>query len=337
MTKFVLPGMVAVLAVAAMLPAPVMAQPTHSQPGSFLIYPLFNSTSGNNTVICVTNTNQDEGSCGNGFRQGDVRLHFVYTDGTTWAESNLDEDLTPADQIVVLARGHNPNQEEGFLTVEARDPESGFPIDYDEMIGSAHIVNSEFDFEWAYTPYSFEGNPAAADSGRGMDDCGRFFTDTDAFTPSTVDFDGFEYSTFPDLLYLDQFFGEGTPAAAPGVTFSNSIYLMATSPSVTNMRLLGWNNNERRFSRTFSFNCWTEASLGQLTQAVTQANLDVDGDDSELNGVNTGWLQLEALGASTGVLGVFVQQSSIGAEVHTAGRELQYEGSRVTTLPRFPF
>lgn len=333
-SKFVLVGITAV-ASAALLAAPAVAQPLHAQPGSYLIYPLFNSTDGNNTIITVTNTNQSEVSCGNGFRRGDVDVHFVYTDGITCAESNLDEELTPADQVVVLARGHNPNQEVGFLTVEARDPESGLPIQFNHLIGSAHVVNSEFDFEWAYTPYPFIGLPGGS-LGLGVDDCGREFTDTPATGNfSSANFNGLELSQFPDLLYLDSFFGEGTPATRPNVSFSNTLYLMSTSSNLTSVRMLGWNNNEERFSRTFDFTCWTETSLGELTQAVTQANLSDDGNPDELGGVATGWLQFDPLAGSIGMLGVFVQNTTIGAEVFSAGRELQYEGGRIVSLPRF--
>jgi hypothetical protein len=68
---------------------------------------------------------------------------------------------------------------------------------------------------------------------------------------------------------------------------------------------------------------------------VTQANLANDSNPDELAGVQTGWLQLDPL-TSAGLLGVFVQSAVIGgAESFTAGRELQYEGGRTVSLPRF--
>jgi hypothetical protein len=334
MLKLMILGLVAGMTAAA-LAAPSVAQPLHAQPGSYLIYPLFNSSDGNNTVITVTNTNQSELSCGNGFRRGDVGVLFVYINGITCAESNTEEFLTAADQIVVLAAQHNPNQEAGFLTVEARDPETGLPIDFDHLIGSAIVVNSEFDFEWAYTPYPFQGLPGGA-TPHGFDACNRPFTDVPSSgNYGTADFNGAELSSFPATLYLDQFFGEGNPASRPAVFFENALYVMSTSTNLTGVRLLGWNNNEKRFSRTFDFRCWTEATLGEITNAVTQANLSVDGDMGELFGVATGWLQLEPQVNGVGLLGVFLQSSRIGGQVFTAGRELQYEGNRVVTLPRF--
>lgn len=320
------------LAVGALV-APTQAQPLHAQPGSVLIFPLYNSTAGNNTVLSVTNTNESELSCGNGFRQGDVELHYVYY-SETWQESDTDEDLTPADTLTVLARGHNPNFEMGFLIVEARDPELNLPIDYDWLIGSAIVVNSEFDFQWAYTPYAFEG---LAGSGA-TDACNRPILDID---PGNLNFDGVELSSFPDTLLLDHFFGEGTPATRPAVSFDNTIYLMSSSPggfqNSTNVSLIGWNNNEKRFSRTFSFDCYYFGNLGSITNAVNQASLDTDSDDGELAGVEYGWLRLTTTngrGSNHALLGVFTDSAVIGGDVFTSGRELQYRGSESVTIPR---
>jgi len=334
-------GLLAGALVVGTLVGPASAQPIHAQPGSVLIFPLYNSTQGNNTVLTVTNLNEDENSCGNGFRQGDVELHYVYY-SETWQESDTDEQLTPADTLTVLARGHNPNFEMGFLVVEARDPETGLAIDFDFLIGSAIIVNSEFDFEWAYTPYVFEALPGRFERGLTDDACGRLFLDP-AGDPDelTMDFDGRELSAFPDTLYLDHFFGEGTPAGRPAVSFGNTLYLMSSSPgglgNSTNVALVGWNNNEKRFSRSFSFDCYYFSSLGEITNAVSQTNLDVDSDDSELLGVEYGWLRLTATnGPESGhaLLGVYTDAATIGGDVFTSGRELQYSGSRSVTIPR---
>lgn len=335
MVKSVLLGLSTAFAATLFFTSATHAQPVHARPGSALIFPLFDSSEGNNTLITVTNTNQSERSCGNGFREGDISIHYVYIDGATWLESNRSEDLTPADTITVFARGHNPNQETGFLSIEARDPETDFPVDYDHLIGSAIVVNSEFDFEWSYTPYAFEGIPNG-NPAFGQDDCQRPFTDTPGSGDfNTIDFNGTtEYSTFPDTIFLDMYFGEGTSDARPGVTFSNNLVLMATSPRDTDVNLLGWNNNERRFSRTFRFSCWTSTTLGELTNAVTQENLAIDANPDELRGVSTGWLQMKTETEDSALLGVFSQSAVIGGEVFTAGRELQYSGSRVTSLPR---
>jgi len=334
MSKSLFSVLAGALAVGALV-APTQAQPLHAQPGSVLIFPLYNSTQGNNTILSVTNTNESELSCGNGFRQGDIELHYVYY-SETWQESDTDEQLTPADTLSVLARGHNPNFEMGFLVVESRDPETGQAIDYDWLIGSAIVVNSEFDFQWAYTPYAFEGL-----GGAGMDACGRLLLDPPGdLDENTMDFDNSELSAFPATLLLDHFFGEGVPATRPAVSFDNTIYLMSSSPgglgNSTNVSVVGWNNNERRFSRTFSFDCYYFSNLGAITNAVTQANLDNASDNGELAGVDYGWLRLRATnGRGHALLGVYTDAATIGGDVFTSGRELQYTGTTYVTLPRF--
>ncbi len=326
-------GVAAVLTV-GLINAPAQAQPVHAKPASILIFPLFDSSAGNNTIITVTNVNADEQTCGNGFRNGDVQVHYVYTDGETCQASDTDEDLTPADTESVLARGHNPNFEVGYLVAEARDPETNFPIDFDFLIGSAIVVNSEFDFQWAYTPYGFEALVTAGDA----DDCLRIFTDTPANLADfdKIDFDGAEYSAFPDRLYLDKFFGSGD---AGNVSFDNVLYLMSTDsttdPLIRNVFMTGYNNNERRFSRDFHVGCHRVGSLQDLTGAATQTSLGTNSDDGELGGIETGWFRLDFAVPTEGMLGVFKETTMINGVPFTAGRELQFSGRRVVCLPRF--
>lgn len=143
-----------------------------------------------------------------------------------------------------------------------------------------------------------------------------------------------EYSFFPGELLLDQFFGEGEPGGV-AVSFGDRLFLMSTEPGDTHVSLVGYNNNERRFSRTFEFDCYLATLLGDLTLAVTQANLATEGDREELGGVSTGWLRLRSTNAAGhGVLGVFRQETTLGGEVLMAGRELQFRGVRPASLPR---
>ncbi len=327
-------GLLALVTV-VLLATPAAAQPLHAQPASLLIFPLYNSTEGNNTLVTVTNTNEDERSCNNGFREGDVRLHFVYF-SETCQESDTQEDLTPADTITVLTQGHNPNFEKGYLVVEARDPEELAPNQFDFLIGSAIVVNSEFDFQWAYTPYAFE---AIFDGVADLDACDRpVLISDDGF----INFDDIEYSSFPETLYLDHFFGEGTNSNRPNVAFSNMLFLMSTQAEDTDLAIIGYNNNERRFSRSFNFDCYFMGALSELTGAVTQTALDVDGDDGELAGINYGWLKLNAstrrptrnVDVGPGILGVYVENAMIGGDSFVSGRELQYTGSKAVVIPR---
>jgi hypothetical protein len=320
------------------------AEVSLGRPGSVLVFPLFDSTSTGNTIITVTNTNNDHTFCdGSTVRVGDIDVVYYYIDGDTWECTDITERFTPNDTLSVLTNVHNPNMARGFLVVQARDVETFRPVDFDFLIGSAIIVNTDFDFSWSYLPYSFEAQ--FVDTGSRTDRCGRRTIEDDGCVrfgdPDDDDHDGNTtgkgltfYDRFPDVLLLDHFFGEGTAAGAPGTTFSNRLVLLSTNPSfqeddddstITRVSLLGWNNNERRFSRTFQFSCWFESTLADITGAATQRSLAVDGNPDELAGVATGWLKLKADEDDIGILGVFLDTSTRGGTTFTAGNSLQFD------------
>src|SRR5262249_13802716 len=155
------------------------------------------------TIINVTNTNLDRSVCdGNDRLQvGDVRLHYVYYGAkqadldagirTPWLEFDRFENLTPGDTLSVLASQHNPEGEVGFLTVKAITPDTDEAIDFDFLIGTAYIANSNLDILWCYVPYSFQGEGNGSQS-----TCGWDLIDG----PGSI-FDGNSYSQFPDVLY----------------------------------------------------------------------------------------------------------------------------------------
>jgi hypothetical protein len=302
-----------------------------------MIFPLFDSRPGFNTIITVTNTNTSNIQCPpTSFREGDVTVHYAYIESDTWLEFDLDENLTPADTLTVLARGHNREQKQGWLWVEARDPEVPTRgIDFDFLIGSAIVVNSDFDFEWEYAPYTFRALTEESGSDHGSTSCGHLYVDEGSENDDfTLDFDGVEYDFFPKTLYIDQFFGEGNPPELPGTqTFSNTLYLMSTQMTGTTVNILFWNNNEVRFSRGFQFDCWTEASLSEISNIALESNLRSSYDSGELNGIPTGWVSFNS---EDGILGCFVQRIS-GApnEVLAAGDALHFTGFREgVTIPR---
>lgn len=311
------------LALAALAVATIggaaLAQPLHLQPGSALVFPLFDSQPQSATVINVTNTNEDRSALGNGFRAGDTLVHYVYygqeAGGGICLEFDRYEPLTPADTISVLASGHNPEGEVGFLTVRALDPESNAPVDFDYLIGSAYVANSSLDIMWAYTPYAFEANSTPTDDG-------------------VIRFDGADYQTFPDVLYLDSFFEE-----QDGV-FDNVLTLMSTSGQdyINEIDVLTWNNKEDKFSRTFKFVCHTSVELSEITAIVR----NLGGDPDEF-AVETGWMKFDgrdildlagnpaaAVDDTPAILGVFVQ---IVRSDFTAGHALHYSGSQSTAIP----
>jgi len=328
----------AALTVAA-LATPALAQsdgPRHLVPGSVMIFPVFDARDGFDTVITVTNTNDDRRVNENRFRNGDVSVHFVYVDGETWLEFDTDEFLTPSDTISVLASQHAIDNMQGWLWVEARDPEiPECPIDFDFLIGSAILTNADFNLEWEYAPYTFRGLPgdrtgtgAFGYSGNGhayIEDCENL----DGF----LDFNGVEYDFFPRYIYIDQYFGEGSPAELPAATFANSAYLLSTEMEGTSGTILFYNNNERVFSRGFRFDCWTCQPLSGFSAQATEANTRIGYDPTELKGIPYGWLRFDS--PIDPILGTFVQQITKGGLDFIAGDAMHFSGSRAAHIPRF--
>ncbi len=316
---------VAVALLATMLvAAAAKAQPAHLQPGSALVYPLFDSAPGAGTVICVTNLNDNREYCPDSdFRQGDVLVHYVYIDGETWAEFDRYEMLTPGDTLCVIADQHNPEGEKGFVYVSAMDPNTQTLSSFDYLIGSAIVVQADLNFLWQYTPYSFQSQVSEGDV------CERNNPDADGDDDGALDFDGSEYSSFPEELMVDSFFEETG-------NFTNELTLMTTAGSVytTEIDFLFWNNIEDKFSRTLGIVCWYSSTLGEISAIAS----GLGGDRQELGAppVETGWVSIKGRrvvdaagntvdGLYPALLGTFAQ--FITSEDFAAGHALHYTGS----------
>ncbi len=319
--------MIAVTLIASMS---AMAQgPKHLEPGSALVFPLFDSAPGAGTVICVTNLNDDNVYCPTqDTRAGDVMLHYIYVADETWVEFDRFELLTPGDTLCVLADNHNPEMERGFLIVVAVDVnDMSKNIDFDYVIGSAIVVQSGLNFLWSYTPYAFEGNPNSSDPSA----CDRDATDSDG--DGALDFDGDEYPYFPAELYIDSFFEEGG-------NFTNQLVLLTTAGAnyTAEVDFLFWNNIEQKFSRSFDFQCWWTGALSDISAIVN--GLGGDAEELGVNEVETGWASItparivdgsgNPVPASSGyavppLLGVFAQ--FVTSTDFAAGHALHYRGT----------
>lgn len=328
----------AALAVAA-LATPALAQPSdgprHLVPGSVMIFPVFDARDGFNTVITVTNTNADRQVAPNGLRGGDVLVHYVYVDAETWLEFDVEEPLTPSDTISVLANQHTVDNMQGWLWVEARDPENPqCPIDFDYLIGSAILTNSDFNMDWEYAPYTFRALPGntAGVAQFGYSGNGHAFVEDCNNLDGFLDFNGVEYDFFPRYIYIDQFFAEGSPAELPAATFSNSAYLLSTEMEGTAGTILFYNNNERQISVGFRFDCWTCQPLTGFSAQANVASMRVGYDPTELNGIPYGWLRFDS--PTDPILGAFVQQIARGAQEYIAGDAMHFAGFRPARIPR---
>ncbi len=317
-----------------LIASPSLAQPRIGGLGSVLIFPVFKGTGNTTTLVTVTNTNQSEVLCGNGFREGDVEVRFTYVDAGTCLQMDRQESLSPADTITVSPSQHIPGLGEGYLVIEALDPETFLPIDFDFLLGSAQILDTSAQTKFTYLAYGFE---APSNQGAfGSDSCGRDFVDVPASGHfGTIDFNGAEYDFFPDSILLDHFGGEGSPPSVPAATFSNRLWLMTTGGAAPEaFNLLGWNNNEVRFSSVSQSSCASDTTLGSISLSTNQSILSTGGDPGELFGIASGWLTLTSNNPSVGILGVFSQTISVGPRVHRSGRTLQVSGTRTVSLGR---
>jgi hypothetical protein len=310
-----------------------IAQAPHMSGGSVLIFPHFDSRPASATVISVTNTSTDRSRCANGFRRGDVRIHYIYygqSPGRACREFDRIESLTPGDTLTVLANEHNLEGEMGFLTVAATDPVTGDLIQFDELIGDAYVANASLDIMWSYVPYPFRGLGIGSGD---VDGCGRVVIGSGG----TLCFDGIDYDAFPGALYVSSFFEERA-----GV-FENRLSLMSTSGQdyINEVSFLFYNNEEDVFSRTFKFVCHTSVPLSEISGVARNLN----GDPTEFL-VETGWASIEGRRVLSlsgnpvslpkddipALLGVFVQ---IVRSDFTAGHALHvdYDTTILTQLP----
>src|SRR6187402_3840327 len=172
-------------------------------PGSLLLFPEFDSRTANVTLLTVTNTNSDFTPNGTGFN-GSVRVEFVYIgkyapggNEINCLETNREHLLTPNDTLTLLAYAHNPQQEQGFVYVFAKNPTTGQAIVFNHLVGNAVTVNGLWSLDYSMNPVSFLG----IGSGAG--------TTTDVDGDGIRDLDGTEYENVTDEVYIPRFLGQG--------------------------------------------------------------------------------------------------------------------------------
>lgn len=287
------------------------AQPSLREPGSVLIYPLFDSGPGAATLIQLTNTNRARSYCQQtDTRAGDVRVRLDYVDPTLSEPYTRYEFLVPGDSLTVLAGEHAPDPVSGYVVVSALDPEKLEPFDFDFLIGSAIVAESAWNVAWTYAPYSFRAIPESGDI------CDREPTDPAGDDDGALDFDGVEYDLFPRELVIDTFFEHGG-------RFNSQLALVSFIPEeyASELSFLFWNNVEQKFSRALIIDRWWRGSLREVSAIVE----GLGGDEEELvREIETGFCTIEGKAAldenedrvpeygRPPILGVFMRTLSSG-------------------------
>ncbi|MBI1853085.1 MAG: hypothetical protein HYR85_22335 [Planctomycetes bacterium] len=265
------------------LPSTAQAQPRDMEPGSLLIFPFYDARPDSVCVLTVTNLNTSRVRHEGQYREGDVQIHYHYVEGERWLTFDRAEILTPGDTLSVIVADHNPEGDFGFVWIQAEDPETEQPIDFDFLIGDILVARSTDNAIWELPSVAFRS--LADESGPiGSSRAGHSWADLNG--NGQVDFDGFEYDFFPDKLYVSRFFQE------TDLSRTKLILLTTADPSTDNtIGFLFWNNREQQFSRTFRFRCWWEGSLSDISLIVK----NLGGDPTELGPAfpQTGWVQID--------------------------------------------
>jgi hypothetical protein len=279
--KIVLSG----LTLLASLGTASLATANGRNPGSLLLYPEFDNTVSDLTLLTVTNTNTGVNLDGS---NGTVAVEFVYIGKynlqhqvINCLESNRTEILTANDTLSVITRLHNPNQEQGFVYVFAKDPITGHAKVFNFLIGNLMTLESITSLEYSMNPVSFKG-------------IGNASGDTDIHpTDGLRQLDGVEYEAVADQILIPRFIGWD------GSAYHSELILIGLTGGAqftTVVDFLVYNDNEEVFSAQYSFKCWARVPLGTLNGVFTQVFLkSTNNAPNEILGANqteAGWMKL---------------------------------------------
>jgi hypothetical protein len=244
-------------------------------PGSLLLYPEFDNRVGTVTVLTVTNVDVDE-------TNDPIAVEFVYVGRFTGPnnedngclEFNRTEILTPADTFTCLTDAHNPDQDQGYAFLYAKDVTTGAAITHNYLTGNVMTVNGFDTFEFSVNPVSYRG--INADNGDG-----------------DLLLDDVEYGGTPAEIVIPRFLGQ------TGLRTSELI-LIALSGDVdydTTVDFLIFNDNEQIFSSEYTFRCWERVPLTGISNIFMNDFLAnwTNHDPDEIIGathVESGWFHL---------------------------------------------
>ncbi len=241
-------------------------------PGSLLLYPEFDNRVGTVTILTVTNVDVDENN-------DPIDVEFVYvgrfngsnSEDAGCLEFNRTETLTPADTFTCLTNIHNPDQDQGYAFLYAKDADTGEAIKHNYLTGNVITVNGFAAFEFSVNPVGYIG--LQADDGDG-----------------NLLLNNEEYSGTRSNVVIPRFLGQN------GIRQSGLVLIGLTGgPSYdTTVDFLIFNDNEQIFSSEYTFRCWERVFLSEISQIFMNDFLAnwTDDDPDEMKGMNmieTGW------------------------------------------------
>lgn len=278
LNKFVLSGLTALSLASA-------AAANGRNPGSLLLYPEFDNRQGDLTLLTVTNTNSDTTPAAGNLQAGSIQVEFVYigkyaVGGQTLdcLEFNRTHLLTPNDTLSVITSAHNPQHEQGYVYVFAKDPVTGKARVFNHLIGNEMTINGIAQLDYSVNPVSFKG------IGNG--------TLTDLDNDGIRDLDGTEYEAVPDEIYIPRFLGQGG-------SYNSELILLGLSGGAAFTTIANfwiYNDNEEAFSAQYAFRCWDRVRLSTINGAFNEQFLDTTNNaPGEIVGAPThesGWFRV---------------------------------------------
>lgn len=244
-------------------------------PGSLLLYPEFDNREGTFTILTVTNVDIVE-------TNDPIDVEFVYVGGDDCQEFNRTETLTPGDTFTCLADVHNPEDDNGYVFVYAKEwvgqPQNGSPKTHNYLIGNVITCDGFDTWEFSMNPFSFEGSPIGGEQNNG---------DADLLL------DGQEYSGVSQDIIIPRFFGQTASRRSELILLD----LTGGPGFSTTVDFLIWNDNEEIFSSEYTFDCWEREKLKNISGIFKNHFLKnwTNDDPDELLGasqVETGWMHI---------------------------------------------
>jgi hypothetical protein len=266
------------------------------QPASLLVFPNFDNTRFELTLLTVTNTNDDPVN-------GSINVEFVYINGANCQEFNRTRTLTANDEISVVTKFDNPNMVKGYCYVFAKNKTTGHATSFNYLIGTELVfIAGSVDQHpigvgiYEVEPWSFKAIPPTG-------------SDTDLphgnNPPNGLrDLDGIEYQAAPDKLLFPRFLGQNGPFSVS----EDLVLINLTGGALFNATVdfLVFNDNEEAFSAQYEFTCWTRVHLDDISLVFDNAFLlTTNQDPNEIPGTTpttaneTGWFWINGDNASS--------------------------------------
>jgi len=263
--------------------------------GSLLLFPEFDNRTSNLTLVTVTNVNPGVGNPGSA--DGTVKVEFVYigkygpnSQPLNCLEFNRTETLTANDTLSVITSVHNPQQEQGYLYVFAKDRITGKPISFNFLIGNVLTIQGIETLEYSMNPVVFAGVPA-------------FGANTDLENGGAGDgirdLDGAEYEKVTTEILIPRFIGSGGPNGSNSGPYNSELILVGLSGGASFQTMINfwvYNDNEEAFSAQYTFHCWQRVPLKDINGVFTQGFLRSTGHAANeivgANKVESGWMRI---------------------------------------------